>query len=159
MRSLSERKKMKNIVAFKMLSLGLATLLTLTFAQTDTEVGSEGLPPNGVWQIELSTHDLAVMGLPGSSEHNEFTYTLTFQEGKFTSQLEGGYPCDFCEGGYEVVQEVVRVTLTAHCNGQVADLQWRLENDGLHFHLIALTNGSFETGRAILETKPWQKKE
>jgi hypothetical protein len=87
---------MKNIVAFKMLSLGLATLLTLTFAQTDTEVGSKGLPPNGVWQIELSTHDLAAMGLPGSSEHNVFTYTLTFREGKFTSRLEGGYPGDSC---------------------------------------------------------------
>jgi hypothetical protein len=94
-----------------------------------------------------------------STPHNDFTYTLTFQEGTFTSRLEGGYPADFCEGSYEVAPEVVRVTLTPACNGQVADLQWRLEEDGLRFHLVALTNGSFETGRAILETKPWQKKE
>jgi len=37
------------------------------------------------------------------------------------------------------------------------DTKWRLADDGLHFRLMDVQEGSFKDNRAIFEAKPWQK--
>jgi hypothetical protein len=39
----------------------------------------------------------------------------------------------------------------------VDDVQWRLDEEGLHFHLLATQNDPFTEIRAMLEAKPYQK--
>jgi hypothetical protein len=45
------------------------------------------------------------------------------------------------------------------CKGVVEDVQWRLNDDGLHFQLIAAQNISFLEDEAFWEAKPWQQVE
>jgi hypothetical protein len=40
----------------------------------------------------------------------------------------------------------------------VDDIQWRLDEEGLHFHLLATQNDPFTEIKAMFEAKPWQKK-
>jgi hypothetical protein len=41
--------------------------------------------------------------------------------------------------------------------GEVDDIQWRLDNDGLHLHLVAIQNAPFRVNKFYYEAKPWQK--
>ena len=60
-----------------------------------------------------------------------------------------------------MVEDFVRITY-AHqggCNGIVDDVRWRLDDDGLHFQLIAAQNAPYDVDKAAYEAKPWQKSE
>lgn len=64
-----------------------------------------------------------------------------------------------CTATYEVVEDFVRITrtpITADCPPEVNDIQWRLDADGLHLHLVA-NSGQFYEGKIATEAKPWQK--
>lgn len=126
----------------------------------EVDTWEKGLPPNGTWQAELTQADLIVAGLPKEKTSELIGMAaLTFQDGKFTSQsqIDGNHPGS-CEGNYALVEGVVRMTFGGLCTGEV-DVQWRLEDDGIHFHLIAVKNEPFLVNKVYLEAKPWQKVE
>jgi TRAP-type C4-dicarboxylate transport system substrate-binding protein/beta-lactamase regulating signal transducer with metallopeptidase domain len=126
------------------------------------EVWSEGLPPNGTWQAELTVEDIVRMGmLRSNAEEWVGLFTWTFQDGKATTSFEGIPPYQ-CKATYAVVEDFVRFTYTSDSqacgNGhEVDDIRWRLEDDGLHLHLVAITIAPFLENKAYLEAKPWQK--
>jgi len=128
----------------------------------DTQVWSAGLPPNGTWQVELSTEDFERMGLLHSwAVSSAGVYTWTFQDGEAigSAHLAQGQSGQ-CEATYAAVEDFVRFTFGSNtdCAGEVDDIQWRLEDDGLHLHLVAIKNGGplFENSTHF-EAKPWQK--
>jgi TRAP-type transport system periplasmic protein len=129
---------------------------------TDMQVWSEGLPPNGTWQVELTADEFEGMGVwrPKAVDWAG-SYTWIFQNGKATAlnvDKIGPYQCD---ATYEVVEDVVRFTYTSDpdCKDEVDDIQWRLEDDGLHLHLVDIKNAPFAENKAMYEAKPWQKVE
>jgi hypothetical protein len=126
------------------------------------ETWSEGPLPDGTWTVELSVEDLVGMGVPQSDAAGwAGVGTFTFQGGKGVYQQEGENEYE-CEGTYEVVEDFVRFTYPTDqgvCSGIVEDLQWRLEENGLHFQLLAAHNTSFREDKAFWEAKPWQKVE
>jgi hypothetical protein len=87
--------------------------------------------------------------------------TITFQDGKQIGQWVGEQgQTGECTATYEVVEDFVRITrtpITANCPPQVNDIQWRLDEDGLHLHMVAVEGGKFFEGKVGLEAKPWQK--
>jgi TRAP-type transport system periplasmic protein len=123
------------------------------------EVWSPGLPPNGVWRVELSVDDLVQMGLTASMAEKEWAgvYTWTYQDGKVEFHFKGGYETS-CKADMAVVDNFVRATYTSgsDCQGEVDDFQWRLEADGLHLHLVAIKNAPFLQNKAFFEAKPYQ---
>ncbi len=124
------------------------------------EVWSEGLPPNGTWQVELTQEDIIGQGvLQSRSLDWAGVHTWTFQDGKATYHFQGQDESFGCEATHQVVEDVVRVTYTSgsDCEGEVDDIQWRLEDDGLNLHLIDITGAPFVENKAYLEAKPWRK--
>jgi TRAP-type C4-dicarboxylate transport system substrate-binding protein len=129
----------------------------------NVEPWSEGLLPNGTWTVDLSVEDLVGMGLSASEAAGwAGVGTFTFQDGKAVYRHEGESDYE-CEATYEVVEDFVRITYIDSpadqdmCNGVVEDVQWRLDDDGLHFQLIAAQNVPFLEDKAAYEAKPWQK--
>jgi hypothetical protein len=122
------------------------------------EAWSQGLLPNGVWQAELSVEDLVAVGgvMESSVRDNAGVHTFTFQDGIFTWTLKGSSPGS-CEGTYSLVGDINRLTATGGCAPEVDDIQWRLDDEGLHLHLVAIENAPFEVIRASLEARPYQK--
>jgi TRAP-type transport system periplasmic protein len=127
------------------------------------EEWSQGLPPNGVWRVELTVDDFVRMGVLRSVAEAEWagTYTLTLKDGKSVGVWQGLQgQTGKCQANYEVVENFVRFTYytdTDECLGEVDDLQWRLDDEGLHFHVIDIKNAPFTEIKAYLEAKPWQK--
>jgi TRAP-type C4-dicarboxylate transport system substrate-binding protein len=124
---------------------------------------SEGLLPTGTWTVDLSVEDLVGMGLSTSDAASwAGVGTFTFQDGTavYRHQGENDYEC---EAIYEVVENFVRITYIDTptdqdmCNGVVEDVRWRLDDDGLHFQLIAAQNVPFLEDKAAYEAKPWQR--
>jgi Tol biopolymer transport system component/TRAP-type C4-dicarboxylate transport system substrate-binding protein len=120
---------------------------------------STGLPPNGVWQVTLTNDEVIKMGV-SKAKAPEWSgvYTFTFQDGVFHWTWEGtedyakGQTAS-ADGSYEVVEDFVRMT-----SGDVVDdVQWRLDEEGLHFHLLATQNDPFVEIRAMFEARPYQK--
>jgi TRAP-type C4-dicarboxylate transport system substrate-binding protein/beta-lactamase regulating signal transducer with metallopeptidase domain len=128
-----------------------------------TEVWSKGLPPNGIWQVELTEADLLAKNLlKGIAAEFVGVITWTFQDGKAILQLDNSGADGYCEATYAVVEDFVRFTYTndsKDCEDEIDDIQWRLGDDGLHLHLVAIQNSPFPQNRAYLEAKPWQKVE
>jgi TRAP-type transport system periplasmic protein len=126
---------------------------------------STGLPPNGVWQVELTVDDFVRMGVLRSVAEAEWagTYTLTLEDGKSLGVWQGLQgQTGKCQANYEVVDDFVRFTYytdTDECLGEVDDLKWRLDEEGLHFHVVDIKNAPFTEIKAYLEAKPWQKVE
>lgn len=113
----------------------------------------------------MSVEDLVEMGVPQSDTSGwAGVGTFTFQDGHavFRAQGESDYECEVT---YEVVEDFVRITYTDSpsnadfCIGVVEDVQWRLDEDRLHFQLIAAQNIAFREDKAAYEAKPWQKVE
>ena len=137
------------------------------FAQTspdsdaEAQVWSQGFPPNGVWQVELTTDDIVQMGVSRSKAVTwAGTYTWTFQDGKAEIDYRGTAGTDFsCQADVDLVEDVVQVTYSSgsDCKDEVDDLQWRLDAAGLHLHLVAIKNAPFVENKAYIEAKPWQK--
>jgi TRAP-type C4-dicarboxylate transport system substrate-binding protein len=124
-----------------------------------TEVWSKGLPPNGIWQVELNEEDLVAKGLPrGEAQAITGVTNWEFQDGKFTQNMLINSPrAGTCTGTYAVVEDFVRFNYTSGCDGEVDDIQWRLDNDGLHLHLVAVQNAPFRVNKFYYEANPWQK--
>lgn len=131
----------------------------------DTQTWSAGLPPNGIWQVKLTNDDVIRMGVSESNAPDwSGIYTSTFQDGDYSLLWEGtegraaGQTAS-CKGTYEVVDNFVRITYTEKddCEGETDDIQWRLDEEGLHFHLVANQNGPFVELRAVYEAMPYQK--
>jgi lysophospholipase L1-like esterase len=115
------------------------------------------LPPDGTWQVELSEADLSAAGWspdvtpPG-------TYSWIFGDGHARIELqdEAGVLMIACEATMVPVEDRVRLTYAGGaCGGEVDDVRWRLDPEGLHLSLVT-TNAPVEQQRAYLETKPWQ---
>ena len=128
------------------------------------ETWSEGPLPEGTWTVELSVEDLVEMGVPESDTTGwAGVGTFTFQDNKAFYQHQYQGKIDYeCEGTYEVVEDFVRFTYPTDqgvCSGIVEDVQWRLDDDGLHFQLLAAHNTIFREDKAAWEAKPWQKVE
>jgi TRAP-type C4-dicarboxylate transport system substrate-binding protein len=125
----------------------------------DAQNWSVGLPPNGVWQVTLTNDDVIKMGVSKANAPEwSGVYTFTFQDGVFHWTWEGtedyakGQTAS-ADGSYEVVEDFVRMT-----SGDVVDdVQWRLDEEGLHFHLLATQNDPFVEIRAMFEARPYQK--
>ena len=123
---------------------------------------SEGPLPEGMWTVEVSVEDLVGMGVPQDEAAGwAGVGTFTFQAGKAVYQFQGETDYE-CEATYEVVEDFVRFTYPMNqgvCSGIVEDLQWRLDDDGLHFQLLSALNTAFREDKAFWEAKPWQKVE
>lgn len=126
------------------------------------EQWSQGLPPNGVWQAKITTDDFVRMGLLQSVAETDWAgmYTLTFKDGNYLMVWQSNHNFSAkCQANYELVGDVVRLTYYTdnhECEGTVEDIQWRLDGDGLHFHVVA-TNGTLIETKAFWEAKPWKK--
>jgi TRAP-type C4-dicarboxylate transport system substrate-binding protein len=130
---------------------------------TNTEVWSEGLPPNGVWQVKLTSEDVIQLGVSKTNAPDwSGIFTHTFQDGVFHTTWEGTEgqakgKTGSCDGTYEVVEDFVRISLSSDCGSEVDDIRWRLDADGLHFNCIAVQNGMSVEVKAIFDAKPYQK--
>lgn len=128
----------------------------------DSQVWSPGLPPNGTWQVEVTTEDLMRMGeLQSVAVGSAGVYTWTFQDGKAAGHFQSNQgQSGQCTANYAVVEDFVRLTFfdSPDCRS-VADIQWRLDADGLHLHLVAIKGAPFLENKAYLEAKPWQQVE
>ena len=122
------------------------------------QVWSPGLPPNGVWQVNYSTDELVALGfLKYDAQSWTGTFTLTLQDGKMSEVYNDG---GSCSSTYAVAGNVVRLTYPTtgdQCTNEVDDLQWRVDNQGLHLNLVAIQNANFHDAAAIWGGKPWQK--
>jgi hypothetical protein len=126
----------------------------------ENQTWSTGMLPNGVWQAEITPDDLFAVGgiLKSVARNNAGVHTFTFQDGKFARSLKGentGYG----EGTYTLVGDVVRLAFTSAYGNEVDDIQWRLDEQGLHLHLVNNENAPFADIKANLEAKPYQKVE
>ena len=130
---------------------------------TNTQVWSEGLPPNGVWQVQLTSEDVIQLGVSKTNAPDwSGIFTHTFKDGVFHTTWEGTEgqakgQTGSCDGTYEAVEDFVRITLSNDCGSEVDDIQWRLDPDGLHFNCIAVQNGMSVEVKAIFNAKPYQK--
>jgi len=91
-------------------------------------------------------------------------YTWTFQDGK--AQLDFIGPIKTgrftCLAEYAAVDDVVSFTFTTSvplvtCDGAIDDVQWRLDDDGLYFHLVASSGNPLVETKVTYEAKPFQK--
>ena len=129
----------------------------------ETEVWSEGLPPNGIWQVTLTPEDFVQRGILRSVAEEEWAgvYTWKFQDGKAQLNFEGTVKTGtfICLAEYAAVGDVVRFIPSipsGTCDG-VDEVQWRLEEDGLHFHLVASSGGPLAAIQTTYEAKPFQQ--
>ncbi len=128
----------------------------------DTQVWSAGLPPNGVWQKELTTDDLVGVSMRSVPEEWVGLYTLTYQDGtaRFDWQGEQGQTGK-CVFTYTEVEDFIRFTSidkVDECPNEIDDMQWRLDANGnLHLNVIDIQNGGLTEAKAINESKPWEK--
>jgi TRAP-type C4-dicarboxylate transport system substrate-binding protein len=124
----------------------------------NAEVWSNDLLPNGVWQVELTTDDFVEMGtLQSTANEMAGTYTLTFQDSEAKIEINGPKITVSCGIDAKVVGDAVRLQNVGSptCDGDAYDdVQWRLDADGLHFHLVSTQAVEL---KAMYESKPWQK--
>ncbi len=131
--------------------------------QNSNEVWSTGLPPNGIWRAERTVEHFLPTGMMRSAAEQEYAgvYTITFNDGKYTlifDSLRGQQ--GRCEADYELVEEdVLRLTYDQSvCDLPLEDMQWRIDEDGLHLHLVASNGGPPELEWSpVYEATPWQK--
>jgi len=129
------------------------------------ETWSEGLPPNGLWQVNLTIDDVIRMGVLKSNAEGWAglsSYEFRDGEGTFHGEFLDGLIMD-CPFTYEVIEDFFRITYVDlglgryECGDQVDDLQWRLDPDGLHLHVVAIHDGLLVENTALYEAQPWQK--
>jgi hypothetical protein len=129
---------------------------TSTIGLAQNQTWAEDLLPNGVWQVELTADDLEPMGLlRGIAEDWSGVRTWSFKDGKaHTEYIHPTLPTEnfTCDANLELVEDFVRFTYVVggYCKGDVDDIQWGLEEDGLHLHLVAITGSSFAENQAYL---------
>ncbi|MDX1436403.1 MAG: hypothetical protein R3335_06315, partial [Anaerolineales bacterium] len=127
-----------------------------------SEEWSSGLPPDGVYQVELTAEDFAGAGvLQSNAEEWAGLYTLTLDGGESSELWEGGDgQSGICRATYAVVDDFVRftyITSPEECTGRPADnLHWRLNEDGLRFRFVEGQPDPGAEVRALYETYPWK---
>ena len=91
-------------------------------------------------------------------------YTWTFQDGQAQLDFEGTIKTGTftCLAEYAAVGDVVRIAFTTSipsgtCDGNVDDVQWRLEDDGLYFQLVATNDDPFAAIQTTYEAKRFQQ--
>ena len=141
-----------------------STVSIPTQASVENQIWSDGLPPNGKWTVELSDDDVVKMGVLKSSAKDwsgQQTYEFQDGEGIFRKRVNN-VEVEICPFTYKAVENFVRLSFhdtgLGHydCGNDHDDVQWRLDKDGLHFHLVNTTAPKVES-TAIYEAKPWQK--
>ena len=87
------------------------------------------------------------------------TYTWTLKDGQYVNLWEDGKGnSGKCIGTYAVVEDFVRlISTTDDCPNEVEDFQWRLDEAGLHIHILDIKGVPFTEVKATYEAKPWQK--
>ncbi len=86
-------------------------------------------------------------------------YTLKFKDGKSQIDIQRAGLTSSCLLNVTVVGDAVRLQNvgSSTCDGNAYDdVQWRLDTDGLHFHLVSTQAVELKT---LYESKPWQKVE
>ena len=89
------------------------------------------------------------------------TYEFQDGEGIFRRRVNN-VDVEVCPFTYKAVENFVRFSFhdtgLGHydCVNDHDNVQWRLDTDGLHFHLVETTASKVEI-TAIYEAKPWQK--
>lgn len=114
------------------------------------------LPPDGTWQVDLTVAELEAAGWPADVTPSG-TYTWTFETGRATLDLNADDGSSaHCEADLAPLDDGFRLTYDdGECGGEVDDIRWELDDDGLHLFLIT-TNAPFDQQKAYLETEPWQ---
>lgn len=147
-------------------SAPIVAALPVLESNTDAEIWSEGLPSNGVWQAVLTPEDFLQKGVPRHVAEEEWAgvYTWRFQDGNAQLDFLGSIETATftCLAEYAAVGGIVSFTfhpsiLAGPCAGARDDVQWRLEEDGLHFHLVASSCAPLVEIRTTYEAKPFQQ--
>jgi hypothetical protein len=116
--------------------------------------------------VELTSDDFLRMGVIRSAAADWVgTYTTKYQDGRSIEDFQGPARTTHCEADLEVVGDVVRETYTSSDPPRVCtdppvifEFQWRLDEDGLHLHLVSMSEeAAFLENAAVFEAKPWQK--
>jgi hypothetical protein len=95
--------------------------------------------------------------LNSTAEDMAGVYTWTFQDGKAKVEVHGPRITVSCMVVATVVGDAIRLQNAGSpsCDGTAYDdVQWRLDADGLRFHLVS--SQAVEL-KAMYESKPWQK--
>lgn len=125
---------------------------------------SEGLPPNGLWQVDLTEEDVIRLGVLASNAPGwagPQSYEFNDGEGIFRGEFHDGVVI-VCPFTYEVVDDFFRIDYVDkglgnyECGEQMDDVQWRLDDDGLHLHLVDVHDGLLVEMTAAYEARPWQ---
>jgi TRAP-type C4-dicarboxylate transport system substrate-binding protein len=130
---------------------------------SESAVWSTGLPPNGTWQAEVTSDVFVRMGLLRSAATEwAGTYTITFNDGKYLGVWQGEPgQSGKCQANYELVGDLVRLTYYQttgdECVNEIDDIQWRLDQDGLHLHVVDIKNAPVTEIKAYYEAKPWEQ--
>jgi hypothetical protein len=115
-----------------------------------------GLPPDGTWEVVLSTEELVAAGAPDATRGGVYTWTFADGRGTIDVQYDDDGDDITCSADLEAVGDVVRFTYDdGPCGGEVDEIRWAMEDDGLHLSLVE-TNAPLEENQAYLEAKPWQ---
>lgn len=116
------------------------------------------LLPQGTWQVELSSSDLAAAGAP---DYAPGTYGWTFAgtHAHITAPAPWGGLIQ-CDAEASPVWDGVTLNYgqDSGCGAGTDRIQWTLDDAGLHLTLLE-TTGNFRENRAYLEAKPWQRVE
>ena len=120
---------------------------------------SDGLPPNGTWQVKVTAEDFVAAGYPADANPLG-TYTWTFADGRATIELSADDGSSaYCEADMSLQDGHVKFDYDP-AGGDCGDLDevvaWELADDGLHLFLISTGSPYVDSQRAQLETKPWQ---
>jgi hypothetical protein len=116
--------------------------------------------------VTLTPEDFVQRGLLRYVAEEDWAgvYTWTFQDGRAQLDFEGTIKTGTftCLAEYAAVGDVVRIAFTTSvpsgtCDGTVDDVQWRLNDDGLHFDLVATSNDPFVEIQTTYEAKPFQQ--
>jgi hypothetical protein len=128
----------------------------------DQGIWLPGVPPNGSWQVEISSRDILQMGMMQSYFKNDWEgkYTLTFKDGNYTiTWWDPQGNIGHCQAKYDADRYVVRLTYIDlnKCSQEVDYFLWRIDGDELHFHLLGVENASFIDRMVVFEARVWTR--
>jgi acetyl esterase/lipase len=113
------------------------------------------LLPDGAWQVELSSEELAAAGAnPGALPAGVYTWTFEGTRARLAIAHDG--KTDFCSAEASPAEGGVLFDYLENlgCGGWKDTIAWTIESDGLHATLVAST-GATEDNAAYLQAKPW----
>ncbi|HEX6655523.1 MAG TPA: hypothetical protein VF153_04855 [Candidatus Limnocylindria bacterium] len=130
----------------------------LPSASPSPQPSPKTLLPNGIWEVELSTSELAAAGAP---DYAAGLYRWTFDDTRahITAPAPWGGLIE-CDAEASAATSGVLLTYgrDSGCGAGEDRIAWTLDGAGLHLTLLA-TTGDFDENSAYLEAKPWQPAE